>query len=458
MDNIINNTLLIIAHNNSAKNITFWLDNKDDKSLTIGIGFIVNNLIITSGHVVENASNICGIFINNNKSYKLNINTISYEFDIAILSFTDFDCPSLIPIPSDHFNTILPSEMDILRFFSLDHTEILCEYNILEWFINDISIEPIVYNINSILINLSSDRMNKIANYKGLSGGPCIDSNNKICGMINLYKINEDIIQVIPMCVINRILNEYTRYNLLGGIISLYCEIRNNIVVNNYLLIYKNSVKNNDVLLSINNNDIDENGYIMFDTIGIKVPIHIYIMLTTMINNYIHLKVIRRNNIKLLNIECVPLKKYLYIPISNNYDGNNNYVIIKNYIFIELSISLIEYYLNKGIRLIGSFISYHLNKKYRNNDNRIVILIDMTHHREIYLDRCNLDNAIECIKNGNEYPIINNKYKYVPILKKINNIKIKNINDLKQKIENYNIQIKSIKLEIEDNNYFTVKI
>lgn len=229
---------------------------------------------------------------------------------------------------------------------------------------------------------------------------------------------------------------------------------------------YKNGKKEfmfttNDIVVSINNLKIERDNFIYFDLLDIFVPVNTYIMLYNIIYPYrgIDFSFYRENSekIKKIHLDGIEYENMYKYRIKSN----NEYVLLKGYIFLELSEELINYFRRNNIILTGKiFDNFNIGKFDMMNDNsRYVILLNYDSKFNDKSDKYN---------NLLRMPLVNNRMKhYFMLVDKVGNKKIHNINDLKKifnEIDNQkntnvkNTNVKNTIIQLIDNEDKIVKI
>jgi hypothetical protein len=167
--------------------------------------------------------------------------------------------------------------------------------------------------------------------------------------------------------------------------------------------------------VKINNKDV-VNNMIYSDKMNIMIPIDTYIMLYAE-DNKITVEQELSNRIKNISLILKPLSDFSIIPYENN-----KIIKFNNLIIVELTHDIFTYY-NSQYNITGytheiynkKIINYKKNNK-KNNHHFIVVKV-------LWDDQCE-----EYRKYG--FPLVQNDDKFIiPILSKINNIKIKSITD-----------------------------
>ena len=369
-------------------------------TFNVSIGLQWDNYIITTLHTCKNSQKI--YIHHENKKYIGNIYMEIYEINIVILkseliSTCSFDI---------NYNTLNIFFDRILTYDT--ESELNKNIKIIE---GNVSLE----NINSILFPSIPVYNIKMDDIHDILPGSLIINNNTINGIIMKQNNIDNTLIVLP-CVIIKMFIDY-RYNNdhLKGIIlrACYCDLLENnmhvvgqyITENTCYYKIKNkkkyfSFKEGDVIISINNNNFDDNMFSSYDKLDVKLPLNTLLMLISLSDKSINIKYLRKN--KIYDI-CLKGTSYNNIFKINIY--NPTIIYWNNFIFSELTESECD-------------DQYH---KYSINDKYIILKGWETSLSEKQLNYFSEDNAI----------IDNNILRSLYIINKINNKTIKCIDDIK---------------------------
>jgi hypothetical protein len=313
------------------------------------------------------------------------------EINIDILEITELEYKSTFFSSKYNFN-IIRNETDCIILFDYIK-EINDEFNINKIKLN---CKLIKYNFINFIQNCPPIPIYELdlisiddLDYIDLIGCPFI-CNNEIIGMIQFY---EGKLIAIPIYILYKLLELY--YNK--------CELSNT-----FLNVFdKNIVK-------INNKNIINN-HIYSDEMNILIPINTYIMLYSL-KDKINIEQELCNKIKHMSIKLKPLSELSLIPYENN-----KIIRLNNLIIVQLTHDIYTYLTSQYT--IKGYAAEIYNKKniyYKNNNKK-------NHHFIVVKVLWDDTNDI-FYKNG--FPLIHNNDGYIiPILSKINNIKINNINN-----------------------------
>lgn len=467
--NLIDNLIVVLGTLDNKKcNKQKWLKHKRRNNLySKGIGFIYkhqnNKYFITSSHVIRNTKKVYGIKIKENKidfyKFELSILVNSIEFDIAILKANDKQLINNLfkqPFSFSNIEKKVPKVNNKIKIIAIDTINNINEcfrIKISNWNVNNISFQKVISNSipESLIINVLSRNFfdNNIINYSGLSGTPCFDINDKIIGFISMTDSDQNIFQdvnidLLPSINIFRVIKEFTRTNMYNGICDFCYKIEDNKIINNYN-IKKNKLLKDDVIESINNN-IVRDGYIYYSKIDYKIPLRTYFMMEYYNDQQVNIIVSRNNRKKKVNQKTFSVNDYYKIPLSCK---NTKYFVYDDMVFIQITEDIIEYYSEKGFRIIGPFLdSFETIFNHKKNKS-IIILIDLLSKNNKLIDKIDSPLFTRSYKNKNSL------IKYTPTLKKLNGKYIKDLNDLKKKIKNKN---NLFDFEIETNKIISINL
>jgi len=341
------------------------------------------------------------IFLESSDGYD-NIETIIVksfpEVNIDILQITEKDAESNLSHKSRyHFDIIHDNTECMILYdyikeedynFDIIKMELKCKLikNNFINFINNCPTIPI-YELNLIEID--------DIDYVDLIGCPLI-WDDTVIGMI---QIHQDKLIAIPIFIIHKLLEMFINNNKY--------EL-SNVFLN---MLDKKFVK-------INNKDVINNT-VYSDEMNIMIPIDTYMMLYAK-DNKINIEQELCDKIKNISLNLRPLSEFSIIPYENN-----KIIKLNNLIIVELTHDIFTYY-NSQYN-IGGYTNEIYNKKiinYKNNkkNNHYFIVVKV-----LWNMQCN-EQCDEYRKYG--FPLVNNDDKFIiPILSKINNIKIKSITD-----------------------------
>lgn len=306
----------------------------------------------------------------------------------------------------------------------------------------------IINQIDIKTINHKSKKFNIvldiIKNEIGGLSGSIVSSDNKNIGMVCKFEINnkknEFGIKSIPLFLIEKIVtnsvkNGETRlYGLYfdnnkcdidydGKNMSVMYVTKRNCPYNNGKKIFY--FDEGDLILSVDGLYFNEHHSIFLEQINMYVPLDTYVLLKLNIytQTTIQYKIAReyKNEYKIRNYN-ISGKSYVQMLNINIYE--NKYIRWKDYIFMELSEKLLDFYDNLGIQLFN-----RTNIKYSLNGEKIIILINYNKFIPI---------NIHTIKNYKSYVINSDNNLYFYELFKIGNKKVKNIEELQQILEENN--------------------
>jgi hypothetical protein len=291
---------------------------------------------------------------------------------------------------------------------------------------------------------------------KGLSGSLVSSHETNKLGMLLRFMTNDNTLWILDWEVINHFVSEVIqndKWNGLYGICSdiIPCSIQLENGESKYAVklenVNNNSMKNNDVIYSIDGKGFDYDGNVVLnnednminavypgDVDGIvKTKESITINLNTYIatnygrtNGIIKMNIMRKTNDTYIEkyIKCnpEPIKKYRKIKLTHD----EKYIEVNGLIFTELSENIINFYRNHGFKLIGKAIEEFVRIKY--SKTKTVVLINT--------DRSKMSkNSINNLKKFNIPNVVDYANKmYFCVVEGINKSKVKSLADLRKKL------------------------
>lgn len=296
--------------------------------------------------------------------------------------------------------------------------------------------------------------------HEGLSGSLLINE-NKVYGIISYYDIIKNNFVVIPSYCLKLFLTMSLTLDKIKSfcISTKICNFLDNKIghkiMKGYNVIYKTDqykdvkFKNYDIIYSVNDKLFNDDGDLYFDRINSYVPLDTYLLLEN--SKYYKIKYFTCQKNKENYTE---LEKIIYpVQIENymKFDFEYHQKIIKHkgLVITEMSEQLLSYYDKLGIKIAGH-IDDHYNDCYTATNQKIVVIMN------IELD--NVSPEIAEIYKLIGLPLIedNNKH-YIPIISKINDEKVNNLEETERKILASNSSSISIRLEFLPSKYITLK-
>jgi hypothetical protein len=429
-----------------------------DKQLqSIGIGsiFKMNDklYVLTCYHCIKDTLNHEIIF--NKKKYNCSVANVSDELELALLTINDDDnfnkkesflnLDNLLldmHVINDEFSI---KTVDVNKYVDkkkISKLEMKCVYS-------DI-IHQSLESINMPKIPFLTGRVSYDYSIEGISGSLVTDKDDKIIGMVS--NSFSSVIHIIPSGIIYRFLREIKESNDFVGLCTLvgkfttcyfYDESKNkvngisiedtcNINYNDYE--YKQdknekgtNLKNSDVIIEIDGRKIDENNCVYDDNLKINVSFNTYVALNHICGSLISLKLMRLSKIKgddykekTMMVRARPLHSMKYI--QNAFNGKT--FAYNGLIFGEISEDIINNYIKVGIYIGKSLQDNYLVNPYRNNDERVVVLLDVN-RKQI---REELNDIVDRLK----LPLVNisDKNYSIPIVSKLNKRRITSLDDM----------------------------
>jgi len=452
-------TIFAKHQENIIKKSTKIENNIHDNNYSTSIGTIFHNnnniYVVGCYHGMINAIDIIMYFKikKNNKNIlekcKLNILSYSIELDISLLEIIN-PTKNIINgrfINTDMLITKLSNTYNNIEFnFKNLHeknTIISCKFKKIKYDnLHSFHTPKLPY------INTKIEKCKNIMESLQGKSGSLVVSDNKIIGMIsNLSKNNE--LEISPSIFLIRFLAEYNKikcFNGLCNIIFTYEEcstiykkkkINAIKIIDNYDINYNmehftqvnnaQNIKKDDILIKIDNNFINNKCQVFDKELNLNIDLHTYITLryhdgdkiNLIINRYVGELNNKRIETKKITVLARSMETLKYISIENN-----KYHKFGNLILTELSEQLIEYCRCNNIILENTIFKYYVDKPYRNENEKIIILLNLDTDM-IYTENINLDKKISFVSKINKYKM--------PILKKINRLKIKRLDDVLNK-------------------------
>jgi maleate cis-trans isomerase len=375
----------------------------------VGNGFIINIYnkiyIITCFHIIgkNNMKNKMYFYDSHQNIHHQNIKIVNIieEFDIAIMEPMNpqdidqniifknndllnkiYECPTTGIIK--HMSSNISSLNNAL--INLISEETLCNINNIKN-VDLLSSYLKIYSVPCLNITLNCEiEINKI---HGLSGSIIIGE-NKILGMIILNE-NQNI-YALPIPIIIELVKIAikTKKNIEGIIINTQlCSFTMDKTIKHNNIIYKNDklynghivtdnfdisyqrndkltsfkfksgkeMDDKDIILSVNNNLIDQDGNIYNEIIGHSIKLGLSLLLSFYNNNFASVEYLRNNKIDVVNIKGIEIDKHLSI----HNKLNDKFIYYEGFVFAELSEDLIGYFYKKNIKIEGTF--NFVNKK-----------------------------------------------------------------------------------------------
>ena len=223
--------LLFFKHNNKENSIVF-IESLNNEYSSKGMGFVYKiennaNYIITSYHVIHNSENI---YVYNLNDKKIKAEIINYDkyTDLALLKIED-----KLNLKESKFGKKSVKENEYIYYFNINSNKIAkCKVLSLntEIFL-DTKYGNSYYKGISIKGNIT----------KGNSGGPVLNKDNEVIGLIALKEKNKDTFVYLPVDKVIEMVSKLENHtlkrpNLGGTFVSAYNEEvikENNIVLDN---------------------------------------------------------------------------------------------------------------------------------------------------------------------------------------------------------------------------------
>ncbi|MBV1870870.1 MAG: trypsin-like peptidase domain-containing protein [Gammaproteobacteria bacterium] len=375
-----------------------------------GSGSVIdNNLIITSAHVVSDQRFITVRLFGEAKKYEATIVAISHEADLALLTVDNRDFfDKVTPIPLGELPD-LQDEVFVFGFPEGGDTLSITNGNVSRIEYGAYSHSSQSYTV--MQIDAAVDH--------GSSGGPVI-TNGKVVGVV-MQRVNEsdNISYAVPVSIIDHFLQDLKdgKHNGIPRIGFFIQDLENEGMRARYHLksnqtgvlvlkivdgaIDKNALRENDVLLKIDNNDIAGDGTVELRQ-GERISMG-YHLDKHQIGENIDFQVLRNGHIK--NISIKAKKEKVYQVNREEYGISPNYYIFGGLVFSPLTVNYMktwgdEWFVDSPIE----YLYLYKNGLWENKLQEHICLIKVLPHtiNAGYHDKSDL--IIEAV---NGMPIIN---------------------------------------------------
>jgi len=374
-----------------------------------GYGILVNGVVLTAYHVVENSGTITV------KNIIYDIYIFIDEYDIAVLKKPDknVDCDDFLERLKTYTNysKINTCMSHIGKPFNIQNTEII---------LDDIECGYIRTNIFPPVPTLGFS-FDTDENLEGYSGS-IITRHNVPYGILISQNINTKKITGMSLEIIYRILYYYIKNNM-----KFYCfpvDLKDNIINNNF----RNLMKN-DIIYKINEIELRENT-IYDDNLKSDIPYDTYILINGLKNIQVEYYRRNKNNSK-SHVTNICLREFEYKYVSLSYRNTGKKYQLNSLVFSELSEETIVKMFNDKIKILDNLYEKLYSRK-----------------KMIYLANIENEDVQSKFKEKN-VDLRSELY----ILNKISGKKINNLDDL----EKYKSS-KTIKVELYDSSMNNIKI
>lgn len=418
----------------------------ESKSINTSEGYFVLNegniYIVTCYHGIKDCY-YNNILLENTK-YPLNLVFNIPEFDMSVFTVSNLS-RDLIKCKIHDITlvkTVLPKVEEKIKLVN--------NKKIIKTKVKEIIEEDTGSNFFTSITQICVNRTKDITNLFGLSGTPCYNKDDEFIGHVFSYNPDTNNINILPSyCLkyvfeyiipnkvkqLNRIIFDGKLYKIYNDELNEFnhaykIEKSNNVEYKIYGQDNSYVFKKNMMIISIDNNKLNNKGKIYFDKLDTFVSPEIYVLLNNnkkffKLAGYEHLN----GNYSYIEINLEPTNILDYMVFSEN--THNKIMIYKNLVFAELSRDLMELIkvINKDSK-IKDKLENPFNKKY----TKQLVLIDII---EKFSDE---NTKLINIKKNFE---MNN-------LIFVNKVNKKNIGNLEELLE-------EIKLKSENNFTFEVK-
>ena len=445
-----------------------WITKESKRVVKHSIGSLIklkeDYYILTCYHGIKDYELVNFYSFNvSNKIVKFGckVDQISQEMDLALLKLEVKDKPIIDYFTMDNILINLStltnnSKVSVLsqEYKFVSETDIQIKNNKIDTEI----LELIFDNQQSLNMPKLPFLVIKLHDYKhidGLSGSPVM-LNDKLVGIISNVN-DEDCINIISSVTIQRFLLEFLKCNKISGLCDMIADLKicrweedeksntGFLVTNSYGKKNQDELCKNDIIYEVNNQKINNQGELYDAQLDCNVPISTFISLNYMADDDLEIKVLRQNkkseyDQKKIVLKLLPVERYKYVPL----EFNQQHIECDGLIFIELNEELLQYYRNQNIILEGSLLEYYCETPYKKKNqlnDKIIIFV------QINVDNINKQDLL--ILKRNNLPLVNlenNIYSF-PILTKINNQKIKKLDDIRGLL----LEKKSLYFRVEKN-------
>ena len=403
--------IICCGHNT---NITPW--KKTDKPVTdaysYGIGIVINLkndlYVLTCAHVILKSTYKLIMYrytSNKLEEILLDVVCVADVLDLALLKLKTKSSATAVNL-CDFDKSILFDDDNIASLnalsYELDKTKKKIIEQKYDCKVTNVKIQNIRYLNMPLLpwieIIIKDDIIYNSEKLDGLSGSS-IFINDKIIGIISCYELDPKKIILTPRILIHRFIREFITTNEYNGLCNIIASTTNSEIEinekkydgvqieNDYNINYnynkksymktRRNLKKNDVIYEINNKkfkEIDGNMLLYDDNLSMNIPMSTYIALNYIVGDEIDLKIYRPSDTnKNLKINARSVKTTMYLPITHNYSYHN----CNGLIFVELSKYMIEHYIDQNIGLYNIIGKYIFETPYRNNNDKIIVLVDI---------------------------------------------------------------------------------
>jgi hypothetical protein len=425
-------------NNSIIKIITYTIDynwynpykiSDDNKSTGTGF-FISNNYILTCAHVIDKATNIVFTLpLSGKKTYEAEIIGICYDKDIAILKPKNYNSKFYLEI--DNSDNVKEGDIVTAVGYPLSQDNPKSTKGIISgrhgtFIQTDAPINP--GNSGGCLLN---DK-NKVIAINSAKISSKIAENIGFCIPINDYKIIEQDLKNKKKLIINKP-NLVTDFTNTTEELLKYLNLNS---IDGYVIrkiyktspFYKSRIEKGDILCYFDNYKIDSYGECLPEWSQYKIHIN-NLLDRYSIGSSINIKFISvKNNLELIS-DKITFEDIDYYKLNMKHPPfeNINYEIFGGLIFMDLTI-------NHLINLEDSNVSI----------KNIINLKNYIKRRKRFKNRIILANIL-----GESLINKNNVLKKGDIIKRINNIKVRTIEDVKKALEQPIVK--------NNNKYLTIK-
>lgn len=368
-----------------------------------------NNMKVTSSYFDKDKNNLVTL--------DLTLKYIIEEFDIAIFETEKKINLNSVYTECEDYQISKKKQIGeciikpyVLNGDLIQQTSISTIYDKIE------NINFVIKNVNGYeipFINLKTKET--LNNLPGLSGS-IVFNNDKPLGIVMLLDTQTKIIHAMPFNIVIEIVKAFVQqgsrelhmlilntdlvYDEEEGIINYYGHQvtenfgityqTNNVIPDTtrvplgrtgkaYAQFARQNLKDsiftfekNDIILSINNNVINEKGYIACDKLGYEFKLKAYAMLQFIFNDYIEVKIMRES--KIMSCKIIGANPEMYL--SCNLRKQKTFLYYEDFIFMELSEQMLEYLRSKNMLLIKNNEISIINTKMKQKKHVVFVCVN----------------------------------------------------------------------------------
>ncbi len=372
-----------------------------------GSGCIIDgNRILTNAHVISNSTFIQVKKAGEATKYTAHVDSISHESDLAILTVED---PSFFKDSQPIKIGELPEVRDKVAVYGFPTGG--DELSITEGVVSRIEQRNYAHSSANLLTCQIDAAINP-----GNSGGPVIIKDKIVGVAFQSATRGENLGYMVPAPIVNHFLKDIAdgKYDGFPELGILYQKMENPDLREKFqmksnqsgVLIVdiisdsagKNILNINDVIISIENNKIENDGSIEFRT-GERTSLN-YIVQKKFVNDPLTIKVLRNGEIKDLKLKLtIPMNSVRLVPFEQ-YDTAPTYFITGGLIFAPLTKNYLLEYGSQWFMTAPAKLLNFYSEGVRTEDRKQLIILTKVLADEINLGYHDIDNIIIEKVNG----------------------------------------------------------